>query len=289
LYNSIYCFLMLGAWGDLHWSIKLAITVAVVVGSLLVILWFIKQLVVGIIRNSTVGIVDRIVSIVFRRAKDEIVSAAHQMPQPNITITQSQPARTRIPPKKQRVDHMRQLKRADKNFSEAQFKDLASTVFVILRECVERKDLGQARPYVSSSSFRRFISEIDELKNKNWTRHIDKLKIEKVDIINVVHDGPYFYIAVKIDSSAIDYTVSDKDKNLISGKKQKRSFSEKWTFMRSDKVMTPKESAEVMSKKCPNCGAAIEVNALGKCRYCESELTSGNFSWVLSEIVLAND
>jgi len=35
---------------------------------------------------------------------------------------------------------------------------------------------------------------------------------------------------------------------------------------------------------CPNCGAALKINAAGVCEYCSGKITSGDFDWVLSKI-----
>ena len=35
---------------------------------------------------------------------------------------------------------------------------------------------------------------------------------------------------------------------------------------------------------CPNCGAPLEINQVGECRYCRAAVTSGRFDWVLSRI-----
>lgn len=35
---------------------------------------------------------------------------------------------------------------------------------------------------------------------------------------------------------------------------------------------------------CPNCGAKMELNNIGTCEYCKSNLINGNYSWVISKI-----
>ena len=36
--------------------------------------------------------------------------------------------------------------------------------------------------------------------------------------------------------------------------------------------------------QCPSCGAPIKLNQAGKCEYCGTVVTGGNFDWVLSRI-----
>jgi predicted amidophosphoribosyltransferase len=37
-------------------------------------------------------------------------------------------------------------------------------------------------------------------------------------------------------------------------------------------------------KLCPQCGAELKINMAGRCEYCQAEVTSGRFDWVLSRI-----
>ena len=42
-------------------------------------------------------------------------------------------------------------------------------------------------------------------------------------------------------------------------------------------------------EQCPNCGAPLDVNETGDCKFCGAAVTSGKFDWVLSKIDQAND
>ena len=39
-----------------------------------------------------------------------------------------------------------------------------------------------------------------------------------------------------------------------------------------------------MSKKCPNCGAPLDLDLAGICKYCRAPVMSGEFDWVLTRI-----
>ena len=36
--------------------------------------------------------------------------------------------------------------------------------------------------------------------------------------------------------------------------------------------------------KCPNCGAPLDVDLAGMCRYCKAPVMSGEYGWVLARI-----
>jgi len=181
-----------------------------------------------------------------------------------------------------------ELKSRDPNFSQQQFEDLASTAFFRIQEAWSKRDLSLARAFVSPTLYGRFEAQLRELKSSGRINKMDKLAVGSVEIAEAVHDGGFDYVTARINASAADYMVDEKTGQTISGSTEPQAFTEYWTFLRSDQVKTVTGGTELVSKHCPNCGAPLQVNALGKCDYCGSELTSGAFSWVLSEITQAS-
>ena len=50
-------------------------------------------------------------------------------------------------------------------------------------------------------------------------------------------------------------------------------WKEKWIWMRSNMVLTKESEVGVFADKCPNCGAVLKINSIGKCDYCGTEVT----------------
>ena len=176
------------------------------------------------------------------------------------------------------------LKARDPNFSEQQFEDMASTAFYKVQEAWAARNMGMARAFISPAIFQRFEVQIAELKRNGQTKKMENLVVGSLDIVEAMHDGGFDYVTARIEASAADYTVDDKTGKIVSGLMVSQGFVEYWTFLRSDQVQTKANEDQIASQKCPNCGAPIKLNAVGKCDYCGSDITSGVFSWVLSEI-----
>jgi hypothetical protein len=68
----------------------------------------------------------------------------------------------------------------------------------------------------------------------------------------------------------------------VFGSRDLEPFVEFWTFQRSTSAKTPEHG--LLDKRCPNCGAPLDVNQIGQCHYCKAAVTSGKFDWVLSRI-----
>jgi hypothetical protein len=87
---------------------------------------------------------------------------------------------------------------------------------------------------------------------------------------------------VRMTATCADYEVDEKTGRMIFGSRSPSQFVEYWTFQRSVGVQTTDRS--ILDRVCPNCGAPLEINQVGECRYCRAAVTSGRFDWVLSRI-----
>lgn len=54
--------------------------------------------------------------------------------------------------------------------------------------------------------------------------------------------------------------------------------------VRKKGVKTKTADSAVQSKSCPRCGAPFQITSAGKCEYCGSIVTTGEFSWVLTDM-----
>ncbi len=176
------------------------------------------------------------------------------------------------------------LRKSDPLFSMQRFDDFVSTVFFKIQEAWTKGDMNIASAFVTPSLRTRFQSQLDAMRNRGLTNKVEKISVKAVDIVEANHDGGYNYVTAKIIAAAAEYKVNNKTGEIVEGTKEVYPFTEFWTFLRSDKVKTAEGNPELISQKCPNCGGPIRINAVGQCDYCGSDITSGKFSWVLSEI-----
>lgn len=58
------------------------------------------------------------------------------------------------------------------------------------------------------------------------------------------------------------------------------TWSEDLTFARAAGAVTP-PSGGLPASRCPSCGADLDLDPGGACRYCKGVVTAGNYNWVL--------
>lgn len=175
-----------------------------------------------------------------------------------------------------------QIKVTDPGFNEQIFKDKAQNAFFKIQEAWEKQDINIARPFASDSIIQRYTTQISDLKSRGEKNILENIVIGNMNIVEVRNDNAFNYIVTQIDASCADYTVNAQGK-MISGSKSINGFTEYWTFIRTVNVVTD-NNKQLKDNKCPNCGAALEVSATGKCNYCGAVVSSGQYDWVLSQI-----
>ena len=82
-----------------------------------------------------------------------------------------------------------------------------------------------------------------------------------------------------------DYIIDEKTKEIIKGNKETEyTHTYTLTFTRTSGVITPDEGEKIKTTNCPNCGAPTKITSSGKCEYCGSVITTGRYTWVLSNL-----
>lgn len=175
---------------------------------------------------------------------------------------------------------MNELIAIDKSFNEGMFISKANNIFVMLHNAVMMDNLDQVRHFISEELEAKYEKIIDELDSKNECQMYDEFNVKNTFIRNVeIRDG-YAYINVDIVSRYMDYIVNKDTGKFIRGINTHRV--EKMNHL----VFCKKIGATYIGNtiKCPYCGADIDVNASGKCSYCQRIFDAENHDWILISI-----
>lgn len=172
----------------------------------------------------------------------------------------------------------------DPDWNEDRFLDVAETIFFSVQEGWTKKELNICRPYLSDSVYNRFKKQLADLTNRGLRNVCENIVVGSTEIVKVEQDKNFDSITIKFRASMRDYKIDEKTGKVVEGSTaQTPPFTEYWTFVRKAGLKT-REAHAVQDKKCPNCGAPLEINESGVCKYCKANVVSGNFDWVLSKI-----
>lgn len=166
------------------------------------------------------------------------------------------------------------------DFNEAMFKTKVDNIFVKLYTCIMKGDLTDVRHFISNELYNNYMNKINELISHNKRQMYDEINVKNTMIINrsVLEDKEI--IDVEIVSRYMDYIIDINTGDLISGDDTRRI--ERRNILRFEKKLNTKDFGIV--RKCPGCGASINVNNTGKCEYCDTIFNLDDYDYILVSI-----
>ena len=182
---------------------------------------------------------------------------------------------------------MATIQAEDPKFDPEAFRGRAQQAFFALQQAWQDRDLTASRPFMSPGLYLGWSSQVQQLIELHKKNILGGLRIDAIDVVKVVHGRALDDVTVRMTATCADYEVDEQTGRMLFGSKTPSQFVEFWTFQRSVGVQTTERS--ILDKVCPNCGAPLEINQVGECRYCRAAVTSGRFDWVLSRIEQEDD
>lgn len=173
----------------------------------------------------------------------------------------------------------------DPAFNEADFlSDVNRAFFTIQQGWTERKP-EITRQVMHDGIWQQHKFQIDQYLAGNKQNVLENLAIQNTRIVAADSDEAFDTINVRFFASCADYDIdlsNDKHK-VLRGDRSIQDWAEDWIFQRKSGAVT-KPNAGTLSKKCPNCGAPLDLDLAGVCKYCRAPVMSGEFDWVLTRI-----
>lgn len=179
------------------------------------------------------------------------------------------------------------IKENDPNFTADDFTAFAKNVYVDIQNAWCKRDLTEVRPVMHTNLYNTTQKQVQSKIDQKVIYHYESIAINTAYLTSFVRDEQYEYLTVYLNARFIDYQTSEETGQIIRGDKNTRwDFRYKMKFMRSVGMLTKDANTDNgygTGHNCPNCGAPLEISSSGKCPYCDSVVTTGMYSWVLSD------
>ncbi|MEO1084647.1 MAG: TIM44-like domain-containing protein, partial [Acidobacteriota bacterium] len=154
-------------------------------------------------------------------------------------------------------------------------------VFHDLNVAWSELELAKARPYLSDGLFDYLRFWTEAYRVQGLRNVLDGFRVTRWEFVKVRRDAYFDAITLRFWATGRDSVVEVATGRTVGGDpNRERPYSEYWTFIRGRGV-TGQASAE---RRCPNCGAPHDINMAGVCSHCDTNITRGDFDWVLSKI-----
>lgn len=168
----------------------------------------------------------------------------------------------------------------DKTFNEALFLTKANHIFIKLFTCIMMDKLIDVKHFINEDVYNYAENIISPLRSKNYRQMYDELNVKESKIANIEVKENVYIINVYLQSRYMDYIINLSNGNLVSGNDNSRK-QVNYLLTFTKKVET---QIQGIAKKCPTCGAPVNVNTSGKCEYCGSTYNQEDYDWVLTKL-----
>lgn len=159
-------------------------------------------------------------------------------------------------------------KTLDPKFDPQAFKQKVSNLYVRLQTALTLRDISELQPFCTEQFFDENQKQIEQWKASECIWHADRLAILNTAISGYRCEDGFDYFYVNLYIRAVNYTVSETNKKVLSGSKS----TEKFQTIRVELVRPSGDVSltelEAHITNCPNCGAPVNAGYSAKCTYC---------------------
>lgn len=172
---------------------------------------------------------------------------------------------------------LKNISKVDGAFSIDDFKDYVKSVFTIVQSAWSNNDYQKLRPYESDLLYVRHKLRIESMIKDKMSNRRTHVRVKGVLLKDFTVDENFETLVLtltanmKVEHPELMFMNDNGDVPYIL------------KFVRKKGVKT-KRNSSLSTSNCPNCGAVIDVDDNGVCRYCETSLVSGDAEWVLADI-----
>lgn len=175
---------------------------------------------------------------------------------------------------------MEKILREDKDFSESKFKAKADNIFIQIYTAVMKKDLTRVKHFVSEDLYKKFEQKIQILDDEGLIQVYGELNVSDTEIVRIIENDYNYEIEVRLLTKYLDYKLDKQTRNIVSGNDEIRVIKNmKMIFSKIKNAKTLE-----VARKCPGCGANMDITMNGKCEYCGSIFKLDEYDWVLIDI-----
>lgn len=177
----------------------------------------------------------------------------------------------------------------DLAFNKEEFVAWSKNLFVKLQQAWTARDWSTIRTFETESLFEQHKNQLQGYINNNQINVMDRICVNYAHLYNYRVEGDKEILTVRLNSRMEDYIIDATTKQVLKGEKGLDKVNTYLlTFIRKNGVKTKPGTIEVNTTNCPNCGAPTQITSSGKCDYCGSVMTTGEYNWVLSNLEREN-
>lgn len=125
------------------------------------------------------------------------------------------------------------LRRYDGQFDLAAFQKKRVEDFFRLQSAYGRRSLDSVRDFLTPELYSQLDQETSRLRAESKINRVENVSVNEAEILEAWQDPGREYATMRVNASALDYTVDEKTGSVVQGSRETPvEFEEYWTFAR---------------------------------------------------------
>lgn len=172
----------------------------------------------------------------------------------------------------------------DPQFNAEEFLAWVKEVFITMQQAWTERNWGKIRPFEKEELYCQHEAQLQEYVKLGRINVIERININQAFLHHYTRDKEYETLSVYMQVRMVDYIKDEKTHAVLKGNPNADCYLNYiLTFMRKTGVTTKVEGGNSIVA-CPHCGAPTAITSAGQCEYCGFIVTTGEYTWVLSDI-----
>lgn len=165
-------------------------------------------------------------------------------------------------------------------FNEALFKTKVDNIFIKIHNAIMEGNLKDVKHFMNEEVFTELNNYINDLALKKQRQIYDEVNVKNSFIKERKVLAEKEVVTVGIFAKYMDYIIDINSGKIISGTDKKR-IEKSYTLVFEKNINTKTLG---LNRKCPNCGASMDINNSGKCSFCGSTFDLYNYDYILTSL-----
>jgi hypothetical protein len=167
----------------------------------------------------------------------------------------------------------------DQGFRVRALTDWAVGVTALLCQSVVTGDATCARTFMANGLYRAHQALL-ELRDRSYVSCQGSWRAVDATVVGASRSELVEEVRVRVTCQGWRQERHEPTGLPLRGSPDPGTWSEDLTFARAADALTPPVGG-LPASRCPSCGAALDLDPGGACRYCQGIVTAGRHDWVL--------
>lgn len=174
----------------------------------------------------------------------------------------------------------------DSTFNAGDFLTYANSLFYKILVALMREQLKDIRHFIGKGVYQALNDALLEVRSRNGKFVFKYINIKNNVITDIEVNKNVYTIKVFLMTTFKDY-IMDLNSHRISSIKSwdvlyQKSKNYVLTFTKKASLNSNK-----LVKKCPSCGAPLNINDTSICDYCDTIINQNDYDWILTKLEIS--